>query len=83
MKGIVDEINRLQIRLEKVEKEREATVFGSDEHDRLTDERISIVNKLGIQAEILKIHCEAAFKTYQDFFIPLRVDKKGMFYEFE
>lgn len=83
MKRVIDEINRLQSRLEKVEKKRDAAVYGSDEHDKLTDERISIITKLGTNAEILKIYCDAAFKTYDDISIPLRMAKKGKFYEFE
>lgn len=83
MKKIIAKIDRLQSMLEKVEKEREAAVYGSDEHDKLTDERIYIINKLSAQADILRIHCDAAFKTYNDISIPQRIAKKGKFYEFE
>ena len=81
MKEIVAEINRLQSKLEIVEKKRVAAVYGSDEHDKLTDERIMIITKICSQCEILKIHCDAAFKIYQRIAIPERVRKGGKFYE--
>lgn len=83
MKKIIAEINRLQSELEIVEKKRDAASYGSDEHDKLTDERISIIAKLETEAEILKIYCDAVFKTYYDISIPQRIAKKRKFYEFK
>lgn len=80
MNDIFNELNELKDKLDRVNKNRARAPYPSDEHDKLTDEAIELVNKIGIMAEILNIHCEASFKTYQDVDIPLRVARGGKFY---
>lgn len=80
MNNIFNELNELKDKLDRVNENRTRTPYPSDEHDKLTDEAIDIVNKIGCLAEILHIHCEARFKAYQEVNIPLRVARGGNFY---
>ena len=80
MDSIFNELNELKSRLDRVNENRTKAPYPSDERDRLTDERIELVNKIGCLANILHIHCEARFKAYQDVEIPLRVARGGKFY---
>ena len=80
MDKIFNELNELKDKLDKVNENRARAPSASDEHDRLTDEAIDIVNRIGCLAEILHIHCEARFEAYLDVEIPLRVARGGEFY---
>lgn len=80
MNEIFRELNELKDKLDRVNENRTRAPYPSDEHDKLTDEAIELVNKIGIMAEIIKIHCDAMFKAYQDVNIPLRVARGGKFY---
>lgn len=80
MDKIFNELNELKSKLDIAIKNRNSAPFPSDERDRFTDEAIDIVNQIGCLAEILHIHCEARYKTYQDVEIPLRVARGGEFY---
>lgn len=80
MNNISNELNELKDKLDMVNENRTRTPYPSDEHDKLTDEAIELVNKIGIMAEILNIHCEARFEAYQEVNIPLRVARGGNFY---
>ena len=80
MNGIFNELNELKNKLDRVNENRARVPYPSDEYDKLTDEAIELVNKIGINAEILSIHCEASFKAYQDVEVPLRVARRGKFY---
>lgn len=80
MNNIFKELNELKNRLDRVNENRSRAPYPSDEHDKLTDEAIELVNKIGIMAEILNIHCNARFKAYQDVEIHLRVARGGKFY---
>ena len=80
MNNIFNELNELKNRLDRVNENRSIAPYPSDEHDKLTDEAIGLVNEIGIMAEILNIHCNASFKAYQDVNIPLRVARGGKFY---
>ena len=80
MNNIINELNELNDKLDRVNENRSRAPYPSDEHDKLTDEAIELVNAIGIMAEILHIHCEARFKAYQDVEIPSRVARGGKFY---
>lgn len=80
MNSTFNELNELKNKLDMVNENRARAPFPSDEYDKLTDEAIELVNKIGIKTEILRIYCEASFKAYQDVEIPLRVARGGKFY---
>lgn len=80
MNKLFNEIINYKNELEIVEKLRDDVEYGSDEHDELTDKRISLYSKIASLADIIKIHCDAAEKVYQDISIPQRVAKRGKFY---
>lgn len=80
MNSIFRELNELKSKLDNINKNRDNAPYSSDERDRLTDERIDLVNKIGCLAEILHIHCEAIYNAYIDVEIPLRVARRGKFY---
>ena len=80
MNNIFNELNELKDKLDRVNENRSRAPYPSDERDKLTDEAIELVNKIGIMTEILNIHCNASFKAYQDVEIHLRVARGGKFY---
>ena len=80
MNELFKEIINYKNELEIIEELRDAVEYGSDEHDELTDKRISLYGKISALADIIKIHCDAAEKVYQDISIPQRVAKGGKFY---
>lgn len=80
MDRIFNELNELKNRLDIVNENITRAPYPSNEHDKLTDEAIGLVNEIGIMAEILHIHCEARFKAYQEVNIPLRVARGGKFH---
>lgn len=80
MNNIFNELNELKDKLDRVNENRTRAPYPSDEHDKLTDEAIELVNSIGIMANILNIHWDASFKAYQDVTIPLRIARGGKFY---
>lgn len=80
MNSIFNELNELKDKLDRVSENRARAPYASDEHDKLTDEAIDLVNQIECLANILSIHCNATYKAYQDIEIPLRVARGGKFY---
>ena len=80
MNDIFNELNQLKNRLDRVNENRARAPYASDEHDKLTDEAIDLVNQIGCLAQILHIHCDGCFKAYQDVETPFRIARGGKFY---
>ena len=80
MNNVFRELNELKEKLDRVNENIDRAPYPSDEHDKLIDEAIELVNKIGSMADILNIHCDARFKAYQDVEIPLRIARGGKFY---